>query len=194
MRTRDVVAGAGVGAAVAFMLDPSRGGRRRALVRDKAARATRATREGLDTTTRDMAHRTRGIVAAARGRWSRQPVSDGVLIERVRAKLGRVTSHPGAIHVEARDGEVTLRGPILAHEVDDVISTVSRVSGVATVINEVEPHDAAEGVPSLQGEGRVQRDRIDVLQRRWSPSTQALVAAGLVATGVLLATRARRAS
>jgi hypothetical protein len=179
---------------MAFMLDPSTGARRRALVRDKAVRATRATRDGLDTTTRDMAHRTRGIVAAARGRWSREPVSDGVLIERVRAKLGRVTAHPGAIHVEARDGEVTLRGPILAHEVDHVISTASRVSGVATVINELEPHDAAEGVPSLQGEGRVQRDRIDVLQRRWSPSTQALVAAGLVATGVFLATRVRRAS
>jgi hypothetical protein len=194
MNTRDVLAGAGLGAAAVFMLDPSTGGRRRALVRDKAVRATRVTREGLGMATRDMAQRTRGIVAATRGRLSHEPVSDAVLIERVRATLGRAVSHPRAVDVEARDGEITLRGPILAHEVDGAIATISSVRGVITVIDELDRHETAQGVPSLQGEGRLRGDRIDLVQRRWSPATRALVGAGLVATGMYLANRARRPS
>ena len=194
MNTRDVLAGAGVGAAAALILDPAAGGRRRALVRDKAVRATRVTRNGLDATARDLAQRTRGIVAATRGRLSHEQVSDAVLVERVRAKLGRASSHPRAIDVDARNGEVTLRGPILAHEVDGLIRTVAQVRGVESVISELEPHETSQGVPSLQGEGRLAGDRIDLLQGRWSPTTRALVGAGLLAAGVYLARYARRAS
>ena len=51
MNTRDVVIGAGMGAALAFMLDPQGGGRRRALVRDKMVWASRKTR-GLSASIR----------------------------------------------------------------------------------------------------------------------------------------------
>ena len=191
MNTRDILVGAGVGAALAFMLDPQGGGRRRALVRDKVIRTSRKTRDGMDATARDLANRTRGIAAATRGRFSSDYVDDDRLVERVRAKLGRVSSHPRAIDVRAESGEVTLYGPILAHEVDDVLSTVAGVRGVASVINELEPHESAEGIPSLQGEGRVAGSSIDILQRNWSPATQALVGvAALAAT--MIAYSARR--
>jgi hypothetical protein len=194
MNTRDVLAGASLGAAVAFMLDPAGGGRRRALMRDKAVRATRRTRDGLDATARDIAHRAQGVAAATRGRLSREEVSDGRLIERVRAKLGRACSHPRAIEVDARDGEITLRGPILAAEVDDLLAVTAAIRGVRTVINELEPHEEAERIPSLQGEGRVTGSAIDLLQRNWAPATRAMVAASLLATGVCIAAYARGTS
>jgi BON domain len=194
MNTRSVLAGAGLGAAVAFMFDPAGGGRRRALVRDKAVRATRLTRDGLDATARDVAHRAQGIAAATRGRLSKGAVDDGVLIERVRAKLGRASSHPRAIDVEVSSGEITLRGPILANEVSRVLATTAAVRGVCSVVNELEAHESSAGIPSLQGEGRIAGSSLDLFQSNWAPATRAMVAASLVATGVCVAAYARGAA
>lgn len=193
MNSRDFLVGAGVGAALAYMLDPGGGGRRRALARDKVVRATRKTRDGLDATARDLANRTRGIAAATRGRLGADDVDDGILVERVRAKIGRVCSHPHALDVDARAGDVTLRGPILASEVNRLLAVAGGVRGVKSVANELEPHESADGVPSLQGEGRVAGASLDIMQRNWAPATQALVAvAGLAATGMAVAAYGRR--
>jgi gas vesicle protein len=193
MNTREILVGAGVGAALAFMLDPQGGGRRRAVVRDKVVRASRKSRDGVDAVARDMANRTRGVAAATRGRFTGGDVDDDVLVERVRAKLGRASSHPRAIDVKAGGGEVTLYGPILAGEVDGVLSTVAAVRGVRSVINELEPHDSPEGIPSLQGHGRVGGPSLDILQRNWAPATQALVGmAALAATSAVIAYSSRR--
>jgi hypothetical protein len=194
MNTRDVLIGAGIGAAAIFMLDPTGGGRRRALVRDKIVRAGRLTRDGLDATARDMGNRARGVAAATRGRLWNGEVSDDTLVERVRAKLGRASTHPRAIDVLANDGVVTLRGPILASEVDDVLAITRSVRGVEDVINYLQAHESALGIPSLQGEGRTGGPSLDILQSNWAPATRALVGAGVVATGVCLAAFARRAS
>jgi hypothetical protein len=188
-----LLAGVGLGATLAFMLDPGAGGRRRALVRDKAIWSAKRTARALDATARDVAHRTTGIAAATRGRWSSGEVDDETLLERVRAKLGRVCSHPHAIDVEPRDGEVTLRGPILAAEIDDVLATAASVRGVRAVVNELEPHKSADGIPSLQGEGRVAGPALDILQSNWAPATQALVALGaFAAAGMMMGLYARR--
>jgi hypothetical protein len=192
MNTRDVLAGAGIGAALTFMLDPSAGGRRRALVRDKAVKATRLTRDGLDATARDITNRTRGIVAATRGRFSSESVDDARVLDRVRAQLGRVCSHPRAIDVEVANCEVTLRGDILASEVDDVIASAAAVRGVRNVISELDAHENAAGVPALQGEGRIAGPRLDILQSNWAPATKALVGVAAVATGLCLVGYARR--
>jgi hypothetical protein len=132
-------------------------------------------------------------MAAVRGRWSNEAVDDQRLVERVRAALGRVCSHPRAIDVEATDGIVRLRGPILAGEVDDVLGSVSDVRGVAGVANELDAYESAEGIPALQGQGRLAGPSLDVLQSNWAPATEALVTAvGLAATGLCIARYARR--
>lgn len=193
MNSRDLLIGASIGATVAYMLDPNGGSRRRAMARDKVVRASRKTRDGLDATARDLANRSRGVAAATRSRLGRQEVDDTILIERVRAKLGRVCSHPHAIDVEADGGDVTLRGPILANEVNRLLAVAAGVRGVQSVTNELEPHETADGVPSLQGEGRVAGPALDIMQRNWAPATQALVAvAGLAATGMAVAAYGRR--
>jgi hypothetical protein len=118
---------------------------------------------------RDMSNRTRGVAAAAR------------------------SSHPRAIDLDARDGEVTLRGPIMFDEVDDVMSTAAAVSGVCSVMNALEPYESADGVPSLQGEGQTAGSSIDLFPRHWAPGTRALVSVGaLAAAGIAMAEYARR--
>ena len=148
MNTRDILAGAGIGAALAFLFDPSGGARRRALVRDKMARARRVSRDGVDSAARDFGNRARGIAASTRGRFSNGHVADEVLVERVRAQLGRACSHPRAIDVLARDGEVTLRGPILTREVTRLLDRVGSVRGVMRFVIALEPHETRVCVPS----------------------------------------------
>jgi BON domain len=193
MNSKSMLVGAGVGATLAYLFDPGRGARRRAQVRDKFVWGSRKTRDGLDATARDLANRTRGTAAAIRGRLTREHVDDERLVDRVRARLGRACSHPRAIDVTARDGEVTLQGPILASEVSHVVVATTAVRGVRAVVNNLQAHESAVGIPALQGDGRVLGPSLDILQRHWAPATQALVAAaGLAATGMCLAAYSRR--
>jgi hypothetical protein len=192
MDNRMFLGGLAVGAALAVILDPNSGGRRRALIRDKVVRGAHRTARGADATVRDMANRARGVAAATRGRMWTEDVDDARLLGRVRSKLGRVCSHPHAVHVEVNDGEVTLRGPILADEVRDVLDTAASVRGVNSVANELEPHDSADGVPALQGEGRRAGPTLDLLQQNWAPATRALVGAAALAAGGVALAYARR--
>ena len=192
MDNRSLLSGIAIGAALAMAFDPDQGRRRRALVRDKVVRGTRVSREALDATARDMGNRARGMAAATRGRLWREEVDDMRLLERVRAKLGRVCSHPHAVDVDVHDGEVTLRGPVLADEVRDLLNTAASVRGVTSVINELEPHETSAGIPSLQGEGRVAGSNFDVLQPNWAPATRALVSAAALAAGGLAFAYSRR--
>jgi len=187
MNTRDMITGAGIGAAVVFMLDPNGGTARRARVRDQIVRASRKTRDALDTTARDMRNRAQGIIAVTRLRFASEEVGDETLIQRVRATLGRWCSHPRAITVDVRGGEVTLHGPVLAAEAERLAAAVAGVRGVTRVNNELEPHETGEGVPALQGNGRVPGTSLDILQNRWAPATRALVTTSLLATSVLIA-------
>ena len=192
MDTRSLLSGIAIGAAAALVFDPGRGGRRRALVRDKMARAGRATGEIVDTTMRDLANRTRGFVFETRGWLSEGVVDDARLLKRVRARLGRATSHPRAIDVAVQEGQVILRGPILAAEVQDLLSTVARVRGVQSVLNELDAHDSAEHVPALQGGTRRVGHRFDLMQRNWAPATRALAGAAALAASGLVVAYARR--
>lgn len=193
MRTMDMLVAVGIGAIAAYVADPRGGRRRRALIRDRFVSAGRKTRDALDGTTRDLANRTSGVVAATRARLTSGPVDDRRLRERVRAKIGHACSHPRAIDVDATHGLVTLRGPVLADEVQNLLATVRTVPGVEAVVSELEAHESAESVPALQGGGALAQPTLDILHRDWAPSTATLVtAAGLAATGLCMAAYARR--
>jgi hypothetical protein len=193
MVNNSVLAGLGIGAALAFVFDPDRGARRRALARDKIVRASRETRDRLDATIRDVANRSRGVAASVRGRFRHEETDDQRLAARVRSVLGRQASHPRAIEVDATGGEVRLQGPVLAADVSDIIAAVEAVPGVRSVRNLLETHDSAEGIPALQGGGRRPGTRLDILQENWAPATRAMVAAaGIVVGGALMAIYSRR--
>jgi hypothetical protein len=67
-----LIGGLLVGAAIMYLLDPERGGRRRALVRDQAARARNKLGDGLPATARDLGNRAKGAVAELRSRLRRE--------------------------------------------------------------------------------------------------------------------------
>jgi hypothetical protein len=150
MHPTSLLLGAGLGAGLMYFLDREVGRRRRALVRDQAVHLTHAAGDTLDAKSRDLTNRTRGLVATTRSSLFNDHPDDPVLVGRVRSELGRVVSHPSAIEVTAVDGRVTLSGPVLAHEVDHLLSTVSRVRGVTDVENRLEVHQHAGDMSDLQ--------------------------------------------
>ena len=147
-----VLTGASVGAAIMYMLDPDRGNRRRALARDKLVAAGNKTSVYAGKLSRDLGNRAQGLVAETRTLFRSEPVSDEVLVERVKAELGRHAVHHRALAVTARGGRVTLSGPALAGEVDELVSAVASVRGVSGVDNQLEVHEQAGNISSLQGE------------------------------------------
>lgn len=178
-----VLTGLGLGASLMYLLDPERGRRRRALVRDRIAHAARMSEDAIGATGRDVAHRATGATARLRGMRHRAPVDDRVMVERVRAKLGRYVSHPRAIDVDAFEGRVTLRGPILQAEVKRLLREVNRIPGVREVVPELEEHKEAGNVPALQGGTKPQGGVSEIWQRQWSPTTRLLTGT----TGMALA-------
>jgi len=69
--------GAGIGGASMFLLDPDRGARRRALIRDKAVWAARKTQDAAGATGRDLSNRLAGLQSRARTQFSDEAV-DGL--------------------------------------------------------------------------------------------------------------------
>ena len=67
-RIMTLLAGAGVGAGLLYLLDPNAGARRRALARDQAASALHRTRDLLGKAGRDLRHRAHDIAAATSSR------------------------------------------------------------------------------------------------------------------------------
>ena len=176
-RELSLLGGIGLGAALMYVLDPDRGRRRRALVRDKLASAANSVPDAVGATARDLSNRARGLAAEAGSLFSSEEVSDEVLVARVRSKMGRVVSHPHSVEVTASQGRVSLSGPVLAHEVDDLLACVSKVAGVVEVDNQLEVHKEAGGVPGLQGGGRRPGDRFELVQENWSPAARVLAGA-----------------
>jgi len=149
---RQLITGVVLGAGIMYLLDPDRGARRRALLRDRGVHAGHKLGDGLAGTARDARNRTRGVAAALRSRLRKDEADDDIVHERIRSAIGRVVTHPGAISVIVEQGRVTLTGHVLADEVDNLIDQTRAVRGAGEVRNELEIHRTPEGVPALQGD------------------------------------------
>jgi hypothetical protein len=183
-----MLTGLGVGAGLMYFLDPERGRRRRALARDQMVHVAKRTTVFAGVTSRDMAHRTYGTFAKLNGKLRRGRVDDEVLVERVRARLGRVVSHPRAIDVIAGNGRVTLRGQVLQDELSGLLEAVGRVAGVRRVVNELQKHDEPRHVPALQGGSQRPERQREILQH-WSTRTWMTGSSGLALAGYGLSRR-----
>lgn len=189
MKRALLLIGMGIGAALMYALDPQQGNRRRAVARDKLTKAAHKTGRAVGATSRDVVHRASGLAASVHSRFFDQEAPDEVVEARVRARLGRVSRHPGAIEVTAHDGAITLTGPALGSEVQEIVRTISSVRGVVSVDNRLQPHETSEHLPALQG-GSTRR--IQEAHRGWSQSTRLVVGmAGAVLGAFGLARRDR---
>jgi hypothetical protein len=56
-----ILSGLGIGAVLMYFFDPQGGNRRRSLVRDKAVKFNRQTREALEGTAKDLSNRAKGL-------------------------------------------------------------------------------------------------------------------------------------
>jgi uncharacterized membrane protein len=171
------LSGAAVAAAAMYWLDPVSGRRRRARLRDQLGSTARDAWDAVEMSSRDLAHRLRGMTARARSLLDKGVVDDPVLAARVRACLGRAVAHPGALEVSAVQGRVILKGPVLVHEYRQLLRATARVRGVREIVDQLDVYSEPTGVPALQG-GRPRRPpRIDLLQEHWSPATRLLTGA-----------------
>jgi hypothetical protein len=164
-----------------FLFDPSRGRGRRARARDKLIRIGHKAADGVDAAGRDLANRGQGLASEVKAHVMGDSVPDEVLTERVRARLGRVVSHPHAIEVAVEDGRVRLSGPILAEEVSDLLRSTRAVRGVRAVDSALDVHEHPDKVPALQASRTPPRSR-----RRWeNPLSMIATAVGFVAAGFI---------
>jgi len=152
MNKKAALVGVGVGAALMYFFDPDRGRRRRALVRDKVEAAGNKASNYAEKMGRDIRNRAYGMVAETKSILKGEDVADEILVDRVRAKLGRYLAHSGTIDVKANNGTVTLSGQILSTELPRVLRATRFVRGVRVVDNQLNVHTEAGSEPALQGE------------------------------------------
>jgi hypothetical protein len=159
-----------------YLFDPDRGKRRRTLVRNKMRHAARVAGDVTGKTGRDIHNHVMGVLAEVGSLFRTRDVSDDVVKARVRAKLGRLVSHPSAIEVKAVSGSVILSGPILAREEHPFLDSVAVIHGVKNIENLLELHEQAGNISALQG-GRPRQERLGVLKTNWSPTTRLIATA-----------------
>jgi hypothetical protein len=122
-----------------YVLDPKSGRRRRMLLRDKGVHVSRVIGHGFNVTGRDIGHRFQGAIAKGLSVFKGRDISDEVLIERVRAELGRAVTNSSGIKVNAKDGEVHLSGSILQHEYHPLLKRIRRIAGVRYLVDRLTP-------------------------------------------------------
>lgn len=137
-RSETLLVGMALGAGLAYLLDPERGTRRRALLRDKLVHAGHELEDTARSNVRHVRNRARGLAHETRAGLMERQVEDRVLEERVRSQVGRDLSHAGELDVTADQGRITLSGTVAAEDVQDVVRSARSVRGVDGVENRLE--------------------------------------------------------
>jgi len=141
MRFLPTIVGAGAGAAMAFLLDPQSGRRRRALAVDRTAATARRTARMVTRAGRGAAAEIEGKTQAVRhavSGTSRPVANEETLADRVRSELFRDASVPkGSININVeRECVVVLRGQVPEPAmVDDLERRTRAIPGVRDVEN-----------------------------------------------------------
>jgi uncharacterized membrane protein len=167
-----------LGAGIMYFYDPVQGRRRRVMVRDQFTRLVNRTDDALDVALEDLRNRSRGTLAEIMNTVSEGGSPDWLLEERVRARLGRNAQHAGSIEVISEDGNVTLRGPILAEDVERTIKRITTVRGVRSVTNKLEVFQNEADIPGLQGQANKRMEKPEWEQENWSPAMRLISTTG----------------
>jgi osmotically-inducible protein OsmY len=126
----------GVGAM--YFLDPRDGARRRSVCRDKFLSAFGRMATQLEKQGRNIWNRANGMMHEARSGISREQVDDNTLRERIRSSMGRYVDNVGAIDVQCMQGRVTLRGPVMASQLNRLLRGIRGVRGVSGIDNQLD--------------------------------------------------------
>jgi hypothetical protein len=126
----------GVGAM--YFLDPADGARRRTVFHDKFLSAFGRMATSLERQGRNIWNRTNGLMHEARSSISSEQVDDNTLSERIRSSIGRYVDNVGAINVQCTQGRVTLRGPVMASQLNRLLKRIRGVRGVSGIDNQLD--------------------------------------------------------
>jgi len=158
-----LITGSIVGATAMYIFDENSGRRRRAGARNKAVHFLKQAQWASTRKAQDMKNRALGSVMEIRSRVrdeSQYPLDDEVLQERVRAQIGHVVSHPGALEIRAERGTVTVSGPVLVGEREKIRTRLNKTRGVQECDLQVIEHASKEGIPGLQGTSRTEKRQL----------------------------------
>lgn len=146
--------GAGLGAGLMYLLDPQGGRGRRAVARDKSVSAFKNGGKAAAKTSRHLGNKTKGLVSQAGSKLRRgeRDLLDGgaALLKQVRRQVRRAASHPMAVEVVVREGNVVLHGLILASEVEGLLAAIRTIEGIAAIENQLEIHESAEDLAAYR--------------------------------------------
>jgi osmotically-inducible protein OsmY len=148
------VAGAGIGAAAVYFIDPQSGARRRALAADKAGKAARQGGGTVQGAVQSAGAQAQGMAAraqhAATGGDS-APGDDNTLKNKVETEIFRAADAPkGSVDVSVAEGVVELRGQVDDPAQSEALEQKTRkVSGVRDVRNLL--HLPGETPPNIVG-------------------------------------------
>ncbi len=189
-----MLAGAALGAAAMYLSDPRLGRRRRAQLFDRLQSMRTGAVGAGDAMLHDAGNRLGGLRAKLLDAWQGEPAqaTEDVLSARVRARLGRLVSHPHAIKVTAVGSRLILSGTILADERQYLLEQARKTPGVSEVEDFLTVYATSRGVPALQGHRRARprRDWLSLLQGLGGASSGILGAwrlARRMPSGLLLA-------
>jgi hypothetical protein len=143
------------GIVVTYFLDTRSGRRRRALLRDKAVHARHVARDGIVKREHAIGSRGRALLRWLGAALRAHPADDDVLCERVRARLGRICSHPHVLEVKPRGGgRIELFGAVLTREHRAVVRAARHVPGVRGVVDALVDRRTDDEVTAFRGTSR----------------------------------------
>jgi osmotically-inducible protein OsmY len=134
------VLGALVGAGMMYLFDPTRGRRRRALLRDRLVHGAHEAEDlggSAASSARHMRNRARGMLVETRSRMMEARVEDSVLEGRLRAELGRLIQPVGDIRAEVLEGAVRITGTVDPGDEERLVNGLRRIPGVRSVHNQL---------------------------------------------------------
>lgn len=127
------------GAGLMYVFDPIKGRSRRAVLRDKAKHVIREAVKKAEGARNDAVNRVCGLMAETKARMCSAQPADDILVQRLRAKLGRIVTHPHEVSVAAEHGVVTLSGILPVSEIRRTLEASKCIRGVNKVINQMAP-------------------------------------------------------
>jgi len=144
-KTALAFSGLGIGAGLYYFLHPDRGPRRRAMLRHQVGRLMHECGEAAEKTARDAGSQWWGVLHALRSVVrGRETVPDEALEARLRARLDPLVRHPSTLEIGVADGVVTLLGPVLAEEEDDLLAAIADLRGVREIKNRLMIYESPE--------------------------------------------------
>ena len=122
-----------IAAATMYMLDPEAGRGRRSRFRQSLQGQRRRSLQGARHRARDLMLRSKGYVHEAVSSLNGAASDADQLERRVRSKVGHVVTSMHDVHVTAKEGTVTLSGPLPEVELARAMRVAKEVPGVQAV-------------------------------------------------------------